>query len=175
VREPVDIGRELKSIHDFYEAAASEAGVTMACNSQAGIVAALDRALFQRAVGNLIANALAHTKPGGTITLSAAAEDDAVRVEVADTGCGIAPEHLPHVFDRFYRVDAARSSGSGRVGLGLAIAKSIATLHGGSAAITSEVGRGTRITLIFSTHHPAGSRLTADEVPGRDPPSQRPA
>jgi two-component system, OmpR family, heavy metal sensor histidine kinase CusS len=155
VREPMDIGRELEGLRDFYEAAASEAGVAMACNSQAGIVAALDRALFQRAVGNLVANALAHTGPGGTITLSAAGEHDAVRVEVADTGCGIAPEHLPHVFDRFYRVDAARSSGSGRVGLGLAIAKSIATLHGGSAVIASEVGRGTRITLVLNCHGPA--------------------
>jgi two-component system, OmpR family, heavy metal sensor histidine kinase CusS len=175
VREPVDIGRELEGLREFYEAAASEAGVAIASHSQAGIVAALDRALFQRAVGNLVANALAHTGPGGTVTLSAAAEHGAVRVEVADTGCGIASEHLPHVFDRFYRVDAARSSGSGRVGLGLAIAKSIAALHGGSAAITSKLGRGTVITLTFSTHHPAGSGLTADEGPGRGPPSQRPA
>jgi len=72
-----------------------------------------------------------------------------VRVEVADTGSGIAPEHLPYVFDRFYRADPARSTTGGRVGLGLAIAKSIVALHGGTVSISSELGRGTRVSLIL--------------------------
>jgi signal transduction histidine kinase len=71
-------------------------------------------------------------------------------VDVSDTGCGIPPEHLPHVFDRFYRVDRARSSAPGGVGLGLAIVKSIAALHGGSVRIRSSVERGTSVTLTFS-------------------------
>src|SRR5262249_35796547 len=69
--------------------------------------------------------------------------------EVADTGRGVAPEHLPRLFDRFYRVDPARSSASGSVGLGLAIVKGIAELHGGSVTLTSEIGRGTRVTLLL--------------------------
>src|SRR5439155_17198272 len=108
-----------------------------------------DRTLFQRALGNLVANALAHTDGGGTVTLAAGREDGALRVEVADTGCGISANHLPHVFERFYRVDDARSTASGRVGLGLAIVKTIAGLHRGSAAIQSELGKGTRVTLMF--------------------------
>src|SRR5262249_59508773 len=90
-----------------------------------GVAAEFDRPLLQRAVGNLVANALAHTPAGGTVTLSAAAEGDAVRIEVRDTGTGIAPEHLPHVFDRFYRADPSRTSTAGNVGLGLALVTSI--------------------------------------------------
>jgi two-component system heavy metal sensor histidine kinase CusS len=72
-----------------------------------------------------------------------------VRVEVADTGCGIAAEHLGHVFDRFYRADRARSARGGGVGLGLAIVKGIVELHGGAVEIDSAVGRGTRVALVF--------------------------
>jgi two-component system heavy metal sensor histidine kinase CusS len=109
----------------------------------------VDRSLFQRAVGNLVANALAHTPAGGSVTLSATDHNGSTRVEVVDTGCGISAEHLPHVFDRFYRADPTRSSKNGSVGLGLAIVRSIMDLHGGAVEITSEVGRGTRVTLTF--------------------------
>jgi two-component system heavy metal sensor histidine kinase CusS len=148
-REAVDVGRELEAVRDFYDAAAADAGITLTAQAPAGIVADLDRTLFQRAIGNLVANALAHTPPGGSIRLTATADRDGARVVVADTGGGIPRENLPHVFDRFYRVDGARSTASGRVGLGLAIVKSIATLHRGSAEITSEVGRGTQVALFF--------------------------
>jgi two-component system heavy metal sensor histidine kinase CusS len=153
-REPLDVGRELAAVRDFYEAAASEAGVALAVAAPAGLTAELSRPLFQRAVGNLVANALAHTPPGGRVTLSATAEDGRVRVEVADTGRGIATEHLPHLFDRFYRADPARSSSSGGVGLGLAIVRGIAELHGGAVALDSEVGRGTRVSLLLPAQAP---------------------
>ena len=81
--------------------------------------------------------------------MAATKDGSAVRVEVSDTGCGIPAAHLPHLFDRFYRVDRARSTASGGVGLGLAIVESIAALHGGSVEIASEVGCGTHVTLIF--------------------------
>jgi two-component system heavy metal sensor histidine kinase CusS len=133
----------------LYEAAAAEAGVTLRLICSDGMVANLDRTLFQRAVGNLVANALAHTPAGGIVTVAAGREDGAVTVNVTDTGCGIPEAHLPHVFDRFYRVDDARSTATGGVGLGLAIVKTIAGLHHGSAMIKSEVGKGTRVTLAF--------------------------
>src|SRR5262249_21927401 len=121
-----------------------------------GLMADMDRTLVQRAVGNLVANALAYTLAGGQVRLTAARDGPSVRIEVTDTGRGIPREHLPHVFDRFYRVDDARSKQSGGVGLGVAIVKSIAALHRGSAAIVSEAGRGTRVTLVF----PAGNQGT---------------
>jgi two-component system heavy metal sensor histidine kinase CusS len=148
-REPVDVGRELAAVREFYEATAAEAGVKLAAITGPGPVADLNRPFLQRALGNLVANALAHTQPGGAVTLSATQEGGWVRVEVADTGCGIPATHLPYVFDRFYRVDRSRSSASGGLGLGLAIVKGIAELHGGSVSLASEVGRGTRFTLLL--------------------------
>ncbi len=148
-REPLDVGHELRAIRDFFEAAANESGVALTVQAAGELVADLDRGLFQRAVGNLVENALTHTPRGGTVSLCARREGGAVCVQVADTGCGIAGEHLPHLFDRFYRVDSARSGATGGVGLGLAIVKSIAGLHGGSVEIASTVGRGTRVSLLL--------------------------
>jgi two-component system heavy metal sensor histidine kinase CusS len=149
VKKRVDVGQELDTVREFYEAAANEAGIRLEVQAAQGIIAALDRTLFQRAIGNLIANALAHTQRGGLVTLTAVRYGDAVHIEVRDTGAGIAPEHLPHVFDRFFRADPARTSGSGSVGLGLALVKSIVVLHKGSCSVTSEVGHGTCIRLVF--------------------------
>ena len=123
----------------------------------AGVFADFDRSMFQRAVGNLVENALHHTPAGGTVvvSISVAGSDEGgtVAVSVADSGTGIAAEHLPHVFDRFYRADPARSSAhsrtGGNVGLGLAIVRGIVEMHGGAASIESEPGRGTRATLTF--------------------------
>jgi len=148
-REAVPVGRELAAIRDFYEPAAHEAGVTLAVATPDNLVAELDRPLFQRAVGNLVANAMAYTPSGGQVSLTASRKNGTIRVEVSDTGCGISPAHLPHIFDRFYRVDRARSTTTGGMGLGLAIVKSIAVLHGGSVDIRSEVGRGTCVAVVF--------------------------
>lgn len=91
---------------------------------------------------NLLGNALRHTPPGGTITVSAEKETAHVRVTVSDTGEGIAAEDLPHVFERFYRGDQARTRGGGSTGLGLAIAKTWCEAMGGSVGVTSERGNG---------------------------------
>jgi two-component system heavy metal sensor histidine kinase CusS len=150
--ERVEIGKELELVKEFFDAAAVEAGVELMLDLCPGpVYAPLDRTLFQRAVSNLVSNALVHTPAAGTVTVSCASDDGFARVRVADTGCGIPPEHLPHVFDRFYRVERSRtnSSGSGGTGLGLAIVRSIASLHGGSAEIDSHPSRGTRVTLSF--------------------------
>jgi two-component system heavy metal sensor histidine kinase CusS len=110
----------------------------------------VNRLLFQRALNNLVTNALAYTPPGGSVTLAATSGGGDTVVQVIDTGCGIASTHLPHVFDRFYRVDQARQSGEGaHVGLGLSLVKSIVELHGGTVDIVSEVGRGTTVSLRF--------------------------
>jgi two-component system heavy metal sensor histidine kinase CusS len=149
VKEAVDVGGELEAVRDFYGAAAAEAGVSLQVRRAGAVTARLDRTLFQRAVGNLVANSLAHTPAGGEIVVAACRKNGGVDVEVRDSGSGIAREHLPHVFDRFYRADPARTAGSSRVGLGLAIVKAIAALHRGSVAVSSEPGKGTLVSLHF--------------------------
>lgn len=147
-RQPIDVSAELERLRDYYETSAAEAQVRLSVAAPPKVVASVDAKLLQLALGNLVENALAHTPPGGDIKMSLAEADGWLTIEVADTGAGIEARHLPHLFDRFYRVDAARhSSKAGNVGLGLAIVKSIATLHNGTVSITSQPGMGTKMTL----------------------------
>jgi two-component system, OmpR family, heavy metal sensor histidine kinase CusS len=150
IRVPIDVHHELSTVRDLYEPAAAEAGVQLEIATDAPLSASLDRTLFQRAINNLVTNALAHTPTDGRVRLSASSTvDHALQVEVIDTGRGIPPEHLSRVSDRFFRVDRSRSAESGGLGLGLAIVKSIARVHGGRVEIASVVGRGTTVTLYF--------------------------
>lgn len=142
-REPLQLAEELKTIHEFYEAAAEEAGVELSVTS-AAVQCCVDRILFQRAIGNLVTNALTHTPRGGRIAICGAAIEFDVKVTVADSGSGIAAEHLPHVFDRLYRATGLHADPAG-CGLGLSIVKSIVELHGGKVRIASLVGKGTTV------------------------------
>lgn len=148
-RENVDAGKELGVVQGFYEAAAAEVGVDLRLTATDDLRAPLDRTLFQQAIGNLISNAIAYTPKDGTVQITAWADASWLYVNVADTGCGIATEHLPHVFDRFYRVDRARAGSGHNVGLGLAVVKSVIERHSGKIEIDSEVKRGTQVKLIF--------------------------
>lgn len=144
----VDVDELLSSVREYYEGAAAEGGISLTtANGDKPVTAELDRMLVQRAVGNLVANAVAHTPRGGSVVLRANAEADSVRIEVSDTGVGIPTDALPKVFDRFFRVDQSRSQASGGTGLGLAIVQSIMALHNGNAEIQSQPGHGTRVTL----------------------------
>ena len=102
---------------------------------------AADPERLEQVVENLAANALRHTPPGGIVELTARIEDGSAVIRVIDSGEGIAPEHLPFVFERFYKVDAARASTTARSGLGLSIAKAIVERHHGTIAAASEPGR----------------------------------
>ena len=147
-REAVNVCELLDGVCEYYEASAEENCISLAtCPSSVVLMAELDRKLVQRAVGNLISNALAHTPPGGSIRLAANAENGSVHINVSDTGTGIPADALPRVFDRFFRVDTSRAQASGGTGLGLAIVQSIVTLHGGNVEIESQLGLGTRVTL----------------------------
>jgi two-component system heavy metal sensor histidine kinase CusS len=146
VQRAVFAGKEaVEKITAFHEPIAEERRVAITVFGDAEIHA--DPMLFGRAVSNLVENALRFTPADGTISISIAASAEESKISVKDNGCGIAAEQLPRVFDRFYRADSSRSAqGSG---LGLALVKSIMDLHGGSAVVGSEVGRGTVVTLTF--------------------------
>lgn len=147
-RERVNIGELLSTVRDYYEASASDAGISLVEDTGTELLTAdLDRSLLLRAVSNLVSNAIAHTPRGGAVILAARTEAAAIRIQVADTGSGIPPDALPRVFDRFFRVDPSRSRNSGGTGLGLAIVQSIASLHDGHAEITSQLDHGTCVTL----------------------------
>jgi signal transduction histidine kinase len=107
-----------------------------------------DRERIHQVVFNLVDNAVRFTPPGGEVTIAAEREAERVRVTVRDTGVGVAPEHLPRLFERFYRADPARSrDDGGGTGIGLAIARSIVEGHGGRITAESEPGRGTTLTF----------------------------
>jgi two-component system heavy metal sensor histidine kinase CusS len=135
----------IEKIAAFHEPIAEEQKLTIRCHGEGTLHA--DEMLFSRAVSNLVENAAHYTPAGGTIEITIANRGAASEVSVKDTGSGIAAEHLPRVFDRFYRADSSRSSEG--VGLGLALVKSIMDLHGGSARIESRLGHGTTVILSF--------------------------
>lgn len=146
--ERVDVAKLLGRVMEYYEASAEEAGVLLSSAAESEpVMVELDRTLIQRAIGNLISNAVAHTPKGGSVVLMAGVCGTNVFIEVADSGIGIPSEALPRVFDRFFRVDPSRSQASGGTGLGLAIVQGIMQLHRGTVAIVSEPGKGTRVTL----------------------------
>lgn len=144
---PLDARAELQAVADFYQALADEQGVELVCAGEGTVLA--DPLLLRRAVSNLLSNALKHTPRHGRVVLSVAVEDAQSVVRIADTGAGIAAEHLPRLGDRFYRADPARANSAAGAGLGLAIVKSIMALHGGKLSIDSEMGQGTTASLLF--------------------------
>ena len=135
----------IDKIAGYFLALAEERHVAITCTGAGEIYA--DALLFSRAVSNLIENALRFTSDNGAIKISLAVNAMQAEVSVHDNGSGIEAQHLPRIFDRFYRADSARSSqGSG---LGLSLVKSIMDLHGGSATAHSQPGKETTVTLVF--------------------------
>ena len=141
----------VEKIAAFYQMVADDHNVTIKCSGEGQIYA--DSDLFERIVGNLLDNALRYTPKHGAIHITILKRISHVEVTVSDNGSGIAAEHLPRVFDRFYRAESARSPDG--AGLGLALVKSIVELHGGSATIQSEVNHGTTVVLKFPAAPPS--------------------
>lgn len=136
----------LAAVADECRPRATERSVRLEIDCPPDVTADVNAPLLEQAVINLVDNALKYSEPGKAVRLSAAREGEAV-IRVGDEGCGIAAEHLPRLFERFYRVDKARSRKLGGTGLGLAIVKHIAKAHGGSVDVESEPGVGTTFTL----------------------------
>ena len=107
----------------------------------------IDWQRINQVLHNLLENAVAHTRKGGTINVSAITQGDWVEVCVSDTGEGIPAEDLPHIFERFYRVDKSRARATGGSGLGLTIAKRLVEAHGGTITVQSELGKGSRFSF----------------------------
>jgi two-component system phosphate regulon sensor histidine kinase PhoR len=125
---------------------ATERSVRLEIDCPPDVTADINGPLLEQAVINLVDNAIKYSAAGRVVRVSAARDGEAV-IRVSDEGCGIAAEHLPRLFERFYRVDTARSRKLGGTGLGLAIVKHIAKAHGGSVDVESEAGVGTTFTL----------------------------
>jgi signal transduction histidine kinase len=108
-----------------------------------------DRVKLKQLFLNVLDNAIRYTPSGGSITASLARRDSSAVAAIADTGIGIAAEHMPFIFDRFYRVDKARTASDGGTGLGLAIALSVAKMHGGAIEADSEPDQGTTFRIVL--------------------------
>jgi heavy metal sensor kinase len=148
-REPVDLAELACETVEAMSPLAEEAGVLMEANAAGPAVISGVPADLRRLLTNLVDNAIRHTPAGGSVDVSVRRIESRSSIEmiVADTGVGIPLEHLPRIFDRFYRVDQARAQGSGGRGLGLAICKQIVETHGGKIAAESVLGEGTRLIV----------------------------
>lgn len=148
--EPVRLDRLVADVVDQFQQVAPDHEVTVGDLDAVAVLGDPDR--LRQMVANLVENGVGYTPAGGHVTVDVRADKDgSVRLEVADDGVGIAPEHLPRVFDRFYRVDPSRGRSTGGTGLGLAIVKHVAESHGGSVEATSTPGVGSRFTVRLPT------------------------
>ncbi|MBO1752962.1 two-component sensor histidine kinase [Actinotalea sp. BY-33] len=159
--EPVDLGEVLSEAVDRARTKAVAREIAIDLGADPGVVVLGDRDLLVTAVRNLLDNAVAYSDAGTRVAVgtSVRREQGLVEVAVVDQGMGIPAEAQPRLFERFYRVDPARSRDTGGTGLGLSIVKHVATDHGGDVAVWSEPGRGSTFTI----------RLPVAHVPGDDP------
>jgi two-component system, OmpR family, phosphate regulon sensor histidine kinase PhoR len=134
------------------QAEAKGISVGLACPE--GLVVSINAALLEQAVGNLVDNAIKYSGEGTRVDVEAEENGTAFLIRVRDEGPGIELRHLPRIFERFYRVDQARSRSLGGTGLGLAIVKHIAKAHGGTVAVESRPGRGSVFTIRLPKNNP---------------------
>lgn len=146
---PLDIAEPVTAAVKVVAPGAAEKGVTIDTSGVTPVQVSGHRQYLEQAIVNLLDNAVSYTPSGGRVEISVTADPDGCRVTVVDTGIGIPPEHLPRIFERFYRVDPSRSRDEGGTGLGLAIVKHILTIHGGSVTAESTPGTGSRFTLLL--------------------------
>lgn len=158
------IGDIIEDAFGRFRAAADARGITLKAVGEADIVIAGDRRQITSALGNLIDNGVKYSPDGATVTVTARCTPDGLAVTVADTGDGIPSRDLDRVFERFYRVDRARSRETGGTGLGLAIVRHVAHNHGGEVSVRSREGQGSEFTLVL----PLGTDVVRPERPVDD-------
>jgi heavy metal sensor kinase len=147
MRQSIPLQPLLQELIDELMLLAQDREITLRLDAEPALSVFANREQLQRVFFNLLDNALRHTSPGGTIAVRLRSDRDSTIIDVSDTGEGVDSGHLPHIFERFYRVDSARSRESGGVGLGLAIVKEIVEAHNGDITLRSELGKGTTFTI----------------------------
>jgi heavy metal sensor kinase len=159
-RRPVDLARLLDGVVETMRPLAEAKELRLSYQGKEAAWVEGDEARLRQVFYNLLDNAIKYTPEGGTVEVRVEGRDRSAVVAVRDTGIGIPAEHLPHVFERFYRVDKARTRAEGGTGLGLSIARSIVAAHGGAIELDSAPGRGTVCTVTL----PEG-RESSDDLP----------
>jgi two-component system phosphate regulon sensor histidine kinase PhoR len=159
--EPLDAAELFSVVLDLVRERAAAKGIRLALDASAHVVVRADRRGLERVLSNLVDNAVKYCGPGTNVTCSAEAGDGkSVTLKVRDDGPGIEEQHLPRLFERFYRVDPGRSRELGGTGLGLSIAKHLVEAMGGRISVASEPGNGTRFDITLSA-------TTMDRLPAR--------
>lgn len=159
-KQPVSVMEMLEEVADRFSFQMQEKGIkpTLFIASEVGSAWA-DRDQIDQVLDNLMSNAMKYTPEGGTITIEARLTDDGVlAISVQDNGIGIPKKDLDRIFERFYRVDKARSRNMGGTGLGLSIAREIVKAHGGMISLQSELGKGTKVTFTLPQHEQGGGK-----------------
>lgn len=144
---PLDLGAEARRVADLFALPADDKQQVLVVEGEGQVLG--DRLMVQRALSNLLSNAIRHSPPRSCIHLEARREGDSLVMAVRNPGPGIPAQHLPHLFERFYRVDPGRARADGGTGLGLAIVRSIMSLHRGSVEVSSEPAGPTEFRLRF--------------------------
>ncbi|KPC11396.1 Heavy metal sensor histidine kinase [Pseudomonas syringae pv. maculicola] len=145
--EVIDLGEEAEKVAELFSSSAEDRDITLQVHGAAKVSG--DKLMIQRAISNLLSNAIRHGLAGSIITITLDTHEDEVWLAVRNAGDGIDAEHLPRLFDRFYRVHVSRARQQGGTGLGLAIVRSIMSLHEGQVTVQSEPGQFTTFNLIF--------------------------
>ncbi|MFN7926219.1 MAG: heavy metal sensor histidine kinase [Bryobacteraceae bacterium] len=166
-RDPVDLSRMASSVVEQFEIPAEVEGLALRSHLEPACIVQGDRLQIERLVSNLVSNAVKYTPRGGTVDIRVNNTEAGVELKVEDTGCGIAPEHLPHIFERLYRVpDGSRNPERG-LGLGLSFVAWIVKAHGAQIKVDSVPGKGSCFTVTFApeivpvTTAPAGEKIVA--------------
>jgi len=146
-RTAVDVAAVAAETVELYEDVAEQKGVTLSREVPEGLLASADRPRLRQVLANVVDNAVKYTPSGGRVSIKGRSAGDDVVIEVADTGIGVAPEHLQRIWDRLYRADGTGPERG--LGLGLSLVKAVVEAHGGRAEVSSVAGQGTILAIVL--------------------------
>lgn len=172
--EPVSVDDAIDEAFARTQLAADNADITLTKGDDSGVLVMGDKSLLVTAISNLISNAINYSPHSVPVSVSQKVVGDVVLIRVTDRGIGIAPEDQKRVFERFFRVDKARSRSTGGTGLGLAIVKHVVANHGGNIKLWSRPGTGSTFTIELPVHQPEPTTELPSSAPETEAPSARP-